>query len=122
VAASAVAFTAALAAWAVDAVDQYKAPRPLVRAMPADQLFRDVRVAALRYFQPSLVFYCARQVRHLEENDEAVEFLEGPQPSYLFLTAPEWERLRPLLPVPTRLVASHTDLYRGEEIVVVTNE
>jgi 4-amino-4-deoxy-L-arabinose transferase-like glycosyltransferase len=119
-AAAAVLFTAPLAAWGVAAVDGRKAARALVAALPADQLERDVRVATLVYFQPSLVFYCRREVRRLETPAQASEFLCGPLPSYLFIRGETWDKLSPH--VPFRAVARHYDLYDDQDIVLVTNE
>jgi 4-amino-4-deoxy-L-arabinose transferase-like glycosyltransferase len=122
VAASAVLFLAPLAAWGVAAVDGRKAPRALVAALPADQLEREVRVATLQYFQPSLVFYCRREVLRLEAESQACDFLCGPLPSYLFVRAETWDALCARVPLPFREVARHYDLYDGQDVVVVTNE
>jgi 4-amino-4-deoxy-L-arabinose transferase-like glycosyltransferase len=121
VAASAVLFAAVLGARAVEAVERYKAPRPLVRALPADQTRREVRVGAYGYFQPSLVFYCQREVARFEEERDAIQFLRGPLPAYLFLPADVWVGLRGRV-AGARLVARHYDLYDGRDVVVVTNE
>jgi 4-amino-4-deoxy-L-arabinose transferase-like glycosyltransferase len=115
-------FTGALAAWGGDAIDRYKAPRALVQAIPADQTLREVRVAAYVYFQPSLVFYCQREVACLKADYEAVEFLRGPLPSYLFVHAGVWEELQAKVKGPHRVVARHHDLYDGCDVVLVTNE
>jgi hypothetical protein len=123
VAASAVLFTGALAAWGGSAVDRYKAPRALVRALPADQTRREVRVAAYDYFQPSLVFYCRREVLRLRSDLEVADFLRGPLPSYLFVPARLWEEgLSKKVPGPYRLLRRHYDLYDGCDVVLVTNE
>ena len=97
-------------------------PRSLMQALPADQLFRDVRVAAFEYFQPSMVFYCRREVSCLQSEQQALDFLAGPLPSYLFLPARQWEGLRDKVSTPCRLLGRRFDLYSGDEVVVVTNE
>jgi 4-amino-4-deoxy-L-arabinose transferase-like glycosyltransferase len=122
VAGSAVLFTAPLAAWGVAAVDRYKAPRELAGALPADQQFRDVRVGAFNYFQPSLVFYCRREVERLHTEYQVYEFLRCPLPSYLFVRAEAWRKFQAQVPLPVREVARHYDLYDHEEVVVVTNK
>jgi 4-amino-4-deoxy-L-arabinose transferase-like glycosyltransferase len=119
---AAVLFTSALGAFAVNAVDRYKAPRPLVRALPADQLYHEVRVGAYAWFRPSVVFYCRREVVELEHEQEALAFLEGPLPSYLFLPAQAWEGLEAKTGGQCRLVARHHDLYGGCDVVVVSNK
>jgi 4-amino-4-deoxy-L-arabinose transferase-like glycosyltransferase len=121
-AAAAVVFTAGAAAWATAVVDRCKAPRELARALPADQLRRDVRVAAYEYFQPSLVFYCQRQVRTLKNEPQLRDFLEGPLPAYVALPAATWDELHSRLAGRCREVARHRDLYDGRDVVLVTNE
>jgi 4-amino-4-deoxy-L-arabinose transferase-like glycosyltransferase len=119
---TAAVFAGALGAWGADAVDLYKAPRGLARCLPADQTRRELRVASYVYFQPSLVFYCRREVFRLKNEQEVAEFLQGPLPSYLFVPAGVWGQLRPKLDCPYRVVGSHYDLYDGCEVLVVTNE
>jgi 4-amino-4-deoxy-L-arabinose transferase-like glycosyltransferase len=119
-AASGVLFTAALAALGPAAVDRYKAPRALAAALPADQTIRDVRVGTYEYFQPSLVFYCRREVNRLPSEAAARDLLAGPLPAFLFVPAGVWEGMRG--GAPGRELARHHDLYDGREIVLVTNE
>jgi hypothetical protein len=118
---SALLFLGAFAAWGVSGVDACKAPRPLVRALLAEQDEADIRVASYRYFQPSLVFYCRRQVVPLHDDAQALEYLRYPIEVYLFLPAEEWQRLHGQLRTPCRLLARHHDLYRNCEVVLVTN-
>jgi len=115
-------FSALLAFWGVTLVDGFKAPRPLVHALPDDHLHREVRIGALGYFQPSLVFYCQREVHCLENAVSALQFLYTPLPVYLFVSEETWEQLRALAPASYRLVARHRDLYNGREILLMTNE
>jgi len=119
---TAVGFTAVVAAWGPAVVDRYKAPRELVRLLPADQISRDVRIATYDYFQPSLVFYSQREVEPLEREQQVQDFLDGPLPSYLILRADEWEQLRTKLHGVHHLLGSRFDLYDNAEIVVVGNE
>jgi hypothetical protein len=114
-------FLAPLGAWGGAAVDAAKAPRPLVGVLPPDQAGRDIRVACYRYFQPSLVFYCRRQVWQLGSDDQALEELRYPLEVYLVLPAADWDRLRGRVRPPCRLLARHRDLYRNCDVVVVTN-
>jgi 4-amino-4-deoxy-L-arabinose transferase-like glycosyltransferase len=114
-------FTAVLLGGGSGAVEPHKAARALVQAMPEDQLSRDARVAAYEYFQPSIVFYCRREVSCLQSERQALDFLGGPLPSYLFLPARQWEGLRQKVAAPCRLLARRYDLYSGSEVVLVTN-
>ena len=119
---SAALFTGGLAFWGGPALDGHKAPRALVEAAAAEQHERDVRVGCYQWYQPSLVFYCRREVRRLENEDQAIEFLQSALPVYLFLPAPVWQELQARAPQPHRLLARHWDFYRNCEVVVVVNE
>jgi 4-amino-4-deoxy-L-arabinose transferase-like glycosyltransferase len=116
------AFTAGAASWGAVAVDRYKAVRALVAALPPDQTRRDVRIATFNYFQPSLVFYCRREVRQLTSEWQLADFLSVPLPRYVFLPAPVWEQLAPLCPTAWRLLGRHYDLYQGCDVVLIGNE
>lgn len=120
VAATAGLFLAPVAAWGVEAVEAHKAPRALAAMLPADHLRREVRVAAWGYFQPSLVFYCRREVARPANVDEAAALLAGPLPAYLFVPEGLWPALREK--AAAREVGRRRDLYTGKVIVVVTNE
>ncbi|HTU91907.1 MAG TPA: hypothetical protein VMF69_17630, partial [Gemmataceae bacterium] len=122
VTAAGIVFTAALAFWGVDLVDRFKAPRPLAQALPQDHLRREVRVGAIDYFQPSLVFYCQREVLCPENAVCALEFLYTPLPVYLFVSEEMWQQLRGIAPTSYRLVARHRDLYNGRDVLLMTNE
>jgi 4-amino-4-deoxy-L-arabinose transferase-like glycosyltransferase len=117
---SAVVFVGSLAAWGSAALEAYKAPRSLVQNLPADHEQRDIRVASYQYYQPSLVFYCRREVFRLTEEREVLEFLRRPSPVYLFLPAEVWKGLEVQVP-RCRLLGRHRDLYRNCEVVLVTN-
>jgi 4-amino-4-deoxy-L-arabinose transferase-like glycosyltransferase len=119
---SSVLFMAVLLGWASKAVERHKAARALVQALPRDQLSRDVRVAAYEYFQPSLVFYCQREVACLQSEQQALDFLCGPLPAFLFLPARHWEDLQQKMATPCRLLGRRYDLFSGREVVLVTNE
>jgi 4-amino-4-deoxy-L-arabinose transferase-like glycosyltransferase len=122
VATSGLVFSAALAFWAVNLVDHFKAPRPLIQAMPADHLRREVCVGAFGYFQPSLVFYAQREVQCPENAVGFLLLLHTPLPMYLFVSEDTWRQVRAVAPPSYRVVARHTDLYNGREILLVTNE
>jgi 4-amino-4-deoxy-L-arabinose transferase-like glycosyltransferase len=115
-----IVLTAGLAGAGPVAVDRYKAPRPLAAALPADQQLRDVRIGAFEYFQPSLVFYCQREVARLDNEDAARQLLQQPIPAYLFVPATVWREMS--AKTNGRELARHHDLYDGRDIVLVTNE
>jgi 4-amino-4-deoxy-L-arabinose transferase-like glycosyltransferase len=119
---AAVGFSAAAGGWAAVVADGQKAARPLALALPPDQTRRDVRLGAYGWFQPSLVFYCRREVRRLDNLFQMVDLLQGPLPAYVFLRAADWDAYRFFFHSSCRLVARHHDLYDGGDVVVVTNE
>jgi 4-amino-4-deoxy-L-arabinose transferase-like glycosyltransferase len=113
-------FVGLLGAWATVAVDAYKAPRPLIQAFPDPQA--DIRIACYQFYQPSLVFYCGREVNRLDDENQVQEFLRYPIPVYLFLPASTWKALEGKLAGPHHVVARHHDLYRNYQVMVVTNQ
>jgi 4-amino-4-deoxy-L-arabinose transferase-like glycosyltransferase len=121
VTAGSVGFLALLGAFGPTAVEPFKGPRALVEQSGACDLDREVRVATFDYNQPSLVFYCRREVQGLDDPAKAVDFLASPLPVYLFVPAKTFDALRPAVATPHRLIGRQWDLYRNCEIVVVTN-
>jgi 4-amino-4-deoxy-L-arabinose transferase-like glycosyltransferase len=102
-------------------LDQHKAPRTLVAEAQARDEDHDIRIGAYRYFQPSLVFYCRREVECLSTDEAALEFLRQPLPVFLFVPRDVWASLKAKAGAPVKLLARHEDLYRRCEVVVVTN-
>lgn len=92
----ALAFTASLGLWNGSSLNPYKAPNHLAEALPDDQLKRDVNLCTWGWFQPSIVFYCRREVRNFQEAQlaEIESFLASPRESYLFTTEPLAQKLR----------------------------
>jgi hypothetical protein len=78
-------------------------------------------VGCYEYFQPSLVFYCRREVQRLESEGQVLEFLRCPLPVYLFVPAAVWDKLKEKVREPYHLLAQKRDLYRRCDIVVVAN-
>lgn len=116
-----IAFTALLAAWLAPALDAHKAPRSLVQAAGVRRLHQEVRVGCYGWFQPSLVFYCQREVQQLVDEDEVRSFLQYPVPIYLFMPAGVWDNLQTRGIDGGRLLARQWDFYRNCEVVVIGN-
>ena len=112
-------FTAGLAGVGGSAVEAFKAPKTLAGILPADQTKREVRIASFEYFQPSLVFYCRRQVQYLKSEHAAVQFLQGPHTAYLFVPAAVWEKMAPAAGTAVRSSARCYDLYDKCDIVLI---
>jgi 4-amino-4-deoxy-L-arabinose transferase-like glycosyltransferase len=126
VAVASVAMVGVIAAGPPLVVDRYKAAKELVLTSGARQTDRDIRLAALQYFQDSqsLVFYAGRRVEIVHSAEQANLFLALPRPAYLFVPEPIWRDHfagKPATP-PHRVVARKYDFYRNTEIIVVTNE
>lgn len=102
-------------------LDQLKAPRSLTAGAGACQPEEEIRTAAYGYFQPSLVFYCQREVTRLDTEAQARAFLQSPLHSFLFVPETVWQTLAPTMPPSCRIVESHYELYRRCRVVVVAN-
>jgi 4-amino-4-deoxy-L-arabinose transferase-like glycosyltransferase len=111
-----------LAAAGTVALNQFRAPRPLVEQAGALQRDQEIRVGGYQLeFLPSLNFYVQRNVRHCQSPEEVLDFLRQPLTVFLFLPRRDWEQLAPRVTTPYRLLASHREMYRAGEVVVVTN-
>jgi len=119
---SAALFTLGLFTWGASAVDAHKAPRDLVAQAEAKQPEREIRIGCYEWFQPSLVFYCEREVKRFNEEREALEFLQYSVPVYLFVPSRVWERLEPKVEGAYRVKGRHWDLYRNCEVLVIGND
>jgi 4-amino-4-deoxy-L-arabinose transferase-like glycosyltransferase len=117
--AAAIGFVGLATALPVRAVESVKAPRELVGVAGAYRPTDEVRIAQFGYFQPSLVFYCQREITSLYTPQQAVDLLHGPLPAYVFCTATVGDALADR--GSGRVAARRFDLFRGAEVVVVTN-
>lgn len=116
---SAFLFLAPLAAIAGKAFETAKAPAALAETFRGERREPEVRLASLDYDQPSLVFYCRRQIQRLGNPVEAIELLRYPLPVYLFTPEPLWQTLAQH--IPGRVLARQYDFYRHTYVVLVTN-
>jgi 4-amino-4-deoxy-L-arabinose transferase-like glycosyltransferase len=122
-AAASVVFVAVLVTFPGAIVDRQKAPRELVRASGVDDPARDQRLAAYRWFQPSVVYYSGREVAVLDSPAAVEAFLATPTPGYLFIAEPVWrEHFADRIPVPHRIAARRHDFLEKCEILVISNE
>jgi len=117
----AVAFLAVLIVFPIRIIDARKAPKELVSAAGLCQPDAEIRIASYAYFQPSLVFYSQREVKQLQNESAALEFLESPMPGYLICPSKSWAELSPKAQGTHTVLARHHDLYRNYEVVVVSN-
>ena len=79
-------------------------------------------MATYAYFQPSLIFYCRRQVLCLDSEQQVLDFLQEPLPSYLFVRADQWNTIEAKVRGPHRMLGKRRDFYQNCDVVVVTNE
>jgi 4-amino-4-deoxy-L-arabinose transferase-like glycosyltransferase len=118
---SAVLFVGSLAAWGAPLVDQNKAPRALAALVHADEKEPEIRVGCYEYYQPSLVFYCRREVVRYKDEIEITEFLRCPLTTYLFVPEATWQRLVARAPGSPRVLGRHYDLYQNRMILAIAN-
>jgi 4-amino-4-deoxy-L-arabinose transferase-like glycosyltransferase len=116
----AVLFASGLILCASNAVDPEKAPRSLTAG--ACRPDEEIRTGAFGYFQPSLVFYCQREVTHLETEAQTRDFLSSPLPTYVFVPELLWQTVKVNMPAGCHIVDSHYELYRRCHVVVVANQ
>lgn len=115
-------FVAGIAGGALEATNLRKPTALLAKALPADQEYRDIRLGAYRYDRPTLVFYCRREVRRLDEVADLAAYLHEALPVYVFMQESRWKEVEKKVPKGTTVIAAHPDLYvNGEPVVVVTN-
>lgn len=119
--ASVILFVGLTASFAVVAFDRYKAPRDLVRDSGAFDPNQDIRLASLDYTQPSVTFYAQRDVERLTSPQAAADYLMTNRPGFLFLTAETWPKVAPLIDRPVHIVARRFDLYRHQDVLVISN-
>jgi 4-amino-4-deoxy-L-arabinose transferase-like glycosyltransferase len=121
-AASAILGVGTILAFLPAAINPYKAPHGLAQALPADHQEREVRVGVYGWFQPSLVFYCRREVHVFHSEPLAVEFLNSPLPVYLAVPESHWARLRERLGNKVQVLHRQFDFDKQREIILVTNQ
>jgi 4-amino-4-deoxy-L-arabinose transferase-like glycosyltransferase len=120
VASAGVLFAALIAGGGILAIEPYKATKSLAAAIPENHLEREVRIATYCFFQPSLVFYCRREIRRLDAPAQATEFLRGPHESYLFVPEGVWnDELRATAPDGVRVIEARHDLYSNRRVLLV---
>jgi 4-amino-4-deoxy-L-arabinose transferase-like glycosyltransferase len=120
---AAVLGAAPLAVWAQAAVNQAKAPQPLVQQAGAFNRTEDLRVIACQLpHLASLNFYTQRDVIHLEDAESVIGYLHYPIRVVVFLPAAAWDECQAREPALGREVARGRDLYTGREVVAVTNQ
>ena len=116
-------FVGSLVAEPPAVVDRAKAVKVLVAESGARDLHRDVRVGSHEYTQPSITFYVGRKVERLRSPEDAAAFLAMPHPSYLFVTAPQWEQwVARFAQPPYRIAARRYDYTRNCDVLVVVND
>ena len=123
-AAASVAYVALLACFPIVTFSNYHIPRLLVEEARLKQSDRDLRLASLFWFQPSVVFYSQREVEKLESWQQASDRLEMKAAVYLFVPEPVWKQIQHDNPTVTkyRIAARRFDYHKKFDVLVVTNE
>ena len=121
--AAALLLFAPLMAGAVMALNAVKPVRPLIELTDAADRRRELRIVSHNLGHlPSLHFYCRRDVFYAPGELDAVDMLNYPVPVCLFTSVASWEKMAPRVSGPHRVLGRGRDLYRGSEVVVVTNQ
>lgn len=120
-AAAAGLFAGPLAAWGGATLNAHKAPRELAALIAQHQTEREIRVGVLDYGQPSLVFYCRREVIPMASPAAAVEFLRSPLQVFLVLPEPHWRALSDKVQGMPVVLGRRRDLYKGCDILLIAN-
>lgn len=103
-------------------LNRVKAVRPLVEQSGAGRRDLDLRIGGWQVGHlASLHFYVQRDITHHPSREAALAFLRYQVPVFLFLPAGEWQQLAAAAPPGSRVLAAHRDMYRNQDIVVVTN-
>jgi 4-amino-4-deoxy-L-arabinose transferase-like glycosyltransferase len=114
-------FLGTLAAGIGQTLNASKAPSALADCIAPHPAEPDILLGCYDYFQPSLVFYCGREVSRLKSDAEVESYLRWPLPVYLFMPAPAWERMEEQMTMPHRVIGRRHDLYRNCDVLVITN-
>jgi 4-amino-4-deoxy-L-arabinose transferase-like glycosyltransferase len=118
---TAVAWLGLLFAGGQPVINRHKAPQALGDALQANAPAGDIHVGCFQYFQPSLVFYFRHRIEPILTEENVVDWLRYPVPTYVVLPASIWDRLRPEVPGSPRELSRQRDLYRGIDVVLVSN-
>ena len=117
-----IGFTGALGAWNGSNLNEIKAPKLLSQFLPEDHLTREIVIATHDWFQPSITFYCKRQINTLTSEEEVKQFLEQPIPAYVFMPEKKWDALKLNQPFKAKKIGQATDFYRNCNVVLLTNQ
>lgn len=117
-----VVLLAAVGARGTMVLESQKTTRALVAEAGVSQRDQDIRVVTWQLDHlPSLNFYVQRNVEICEHGSDLRTYLRYPLPVFAFLPVTEWEHLKGTIDVPCRELARRPDLYRHDDVVVITN-
>jgi len=113
---------AVVGARGVMVLEDAKSARALVTEAGALRRDQDIRVVAWQLDHlPSLNFYVQRNVAICDHASEVYTYLRYPLPVYVFLPVSAWERLKAGVDGPCHELARRPDLYKHDDVVVITN-
>jgi 4-amino-4-deoxy-L-arabinose transferase-like glycosyltransferase len=115
-------FNGLLLGFAGESLDKHKAPRILIAESGTCDELHDIRIGSYQAFEPSMVFYCHREVESLTSEQKALEFIQSPSKSFLFLPEASWQTLAAKAGAACQVLARHEDMYRHCTVVVVSNQ
>ena len=115
-------FLGPILVWSLEIINRKKAPAGLVAQSGADRTDQDMRIVMHKMNDlPSLNFYSKRSTINYPQEARVKEIFQQSVPVYLFVPEPHWKELQPHMPGPYQLVASHPDMFRGWNILVIRN-
>ncbi len=117
-----IGFTGTLGAWNGSSLESIKAPKLLAQFLPEDHLRTEISIATFDWFQPSLAFYCKRQIQILNSAKELEQFLNQPIPAYVFLPENKWDLISENKSLKVKKIGQATDFYRNCKVVLLTNQ
>jgi 4-amino-4-deoxy-L-arabinose transferase-like glycosyltransferase len=117
----AVALLAVAAAFAVPGFNVEKSSEPLSRIIRERTQEPDLRLGAFNCFEPSLVFYCHREVIDLDSEEAVLAFLRFPTQVCVVMSTEDWTRMQKQAGQECHALGQARDLYSNQQLVVVTN-
>jgi 4-amino-4-deoxy-L-arabinose transferase-like glycosyltransferase len=116
-----VVLLAAAVDFAVPAFDVEKSSRPLSQIIRERTQEPDLRLGAFNCFEPSLVFYCQREVIDIDSEEAALQFLRFQTQVCVVMSTQDWMRLQKRAGQECHVLGQARDLYSSQRLVVVTN-
>lgn len=117
----AVFFLGGIAAFPTVAMNEYKAPQPLVEQFRLNDTSVELRMAGLHWNRQSVVFYAQRELIKLDTMPQTNDLLALDIPTYVFIPAKLWPDVKDRIVVPHEVLGEHYDFYARDQIKLIAN-